>query len=130
MNDVCVSGQILNVPRYDVIPATLDAIFRFLLAVGDTVLPVLCCNEMACHAQQQLLEAPAGKEIYVAGTMKGSCYTDAVGSKNYLLYLVADRIAHSEEDILKMPEKETTLTYEGLPFGVSDLEDILRYMER
>lgn len=130
MNDVCVSGRLLNAPRYDVIPSTMDAIVRFLIGVGDTVLPVLCCNEMACYAHQLLSDIPAGREIYVAGAMKGSCYTDAVGSKNYLLYLVGDRISHSEEGILGMQRKETVLAYEGLPFGVADLEDILKYMER
>lgn len=131
MNSVCVSGRLLNVPRYDVIPSTSDSILRFLLDVDGTVLPVVCCNEMANLARKSLLglSVQKGQEIFVAGSMKGNSYTDAVGSKNYLVYLVVSCLAYSHSELLMREEIETTLVYSGLPFDVADMEDILRYME-
>ena len=129
MNSVCMSGPLLNTPRYDVIPATSDAILRTLLNVNGTVLPVVFCNEMANLARPLLLNMPKGSEVFVAGELKGHSYTDAVGSKNYLLYLVVSSVAHSHSELLMADEIETSLEYEGLPFGMADLEDILKYME-
>lgn len=130
MNEVYVKGRLLNTPRYDIIPVTSDAIVRVLVSVEEMVLPVVCCNEMACSVRDFLLEAGKEKEVFFSGTLKGNSYTDAVGSKNYLLYLVADRVASSEAELRNMPKKRyAPLQYEKLPFSVADLEDILMYME-
>lgn len=130
MNEVYVKGLLLNVPRYDIITSTSDAITRVLVSVDGAVLPVVCCNEVACSARELLLEAEKDKEVYFSGALKGNSYTDAVGSKNYLVYLMADKVAYSEEDLINFPQRECTpLRYNKLPFNVDDLEDILRYME-
>lgn len=130
MNEVYVKGFLLNVPRYDIIPSTADAIIRVLLSVDGVVLPVVCCNEIACSARKLLLEAEGDKEVFFSGSLMGNSYTDAIGSQNYLVYLVADRVAYSEEELRKLPRGEyTRLKYNKLPFNVADLEDILKYME-
>ena len=130
MSEVNVKGVLLNIPRYDIITATADALLRVLVSVKGTVLPVVCCNEVACSASKILLEAGQGREAGFSGTLMGSVYTDAVGSKNYLLYLVADRVAFSWEELQQLPENRyTPLQYKKLPFDVADLEDILKYME-
>lgn len=130
MNSVCMSGLILNTPRYDVIPSTADSILRMLLDVDGTVVPVVFCNEIADVAHPLLLNRPKGSEVFVAGELKGHSYTDAVGSMNYLLYMVASSVAHSHSELLMAEEFETTLDYDGLPFDVADMEDILKYMEK
>ncbi|MBP3609467.1 MAG: hypothetical protein J6J42_03920 [Lachnospiraceae bacterium] len=130
MNEIYVKGTLLNTPRYDIIPITSDAIVRVLVSVEGTVLPVVCCNEMACSARELLLEADMETEVFFAGRIKGNSYTDAVGSQNYLLYLIADRVALSEADLRNEPGKKyTPLQYDRLPFSIADLEDILMYME-
>lgn len=129
MNSVCMSGTLLNTPRYDVIPSTSDAILRTLLGVDGVILPIVCCNEMANLAWSILQNIPKGGEVFVAGELKGKSYTDAVGSKNYLLYMVVSSIAKSHSELLTADEIVTSLEYEGLPFDVADLEDILKYME-
>ena len=131
MNELCVSGQILNVPRYDIIPSTADTLARLLLHVDNTVLPVICCNELAYRTRQLLYDiAGTTEQLYVSGRIKGSSYTDAVGSHNYLVYMVADRIARSKEDLLLQQPTMAELAYKYLPFSVADLEDILMHMER
>lgn len=129
MNNVCISGTLLNIPRYDVIPSTSDAILRILLNVDGTVLPVVFCNEMANYAWPLLQTIPKGGTVFVAGALKGNAYTDAIGLKKYLLYLTASGVAQSHSDLLMAKEIDTPLAYQGLPFNVSDLEDILKYME-
>lgn len=129
MNNVCVSGTLLNIPRYDVIPSTSDAILRILLNVDGTVLPVVFCNEMANYAWPLLQTISKGGTVFVSGELKGNSYTDAIGSKNYLLYMTASSVAQSHSDLLTSKEIDTLLVYQGLPFDVADLEDILKYME-
>ena len=129
MNRVCVSGRLLNTPRYDVIPSTGDAVLRALLEIDGTVLPILCCNECACYARKLLADISLGQEVYASGEIKGNYYTDAVGSKNYLLYLMVSSIANSHSDLLQSVEFDITLEYKGFPFNVADIEDILKYME-
>lgn len=130
MNEVYVSGQLLTKPRYDIIPSTSDAIVRGLMDLGESILPILCCNEYAKSARETLLGIHPGENVFVSGELKGDYYTDAVGSKNYLLYLIVNRIARTKEQLLDLEPVHTTLEYKGLPFGVPELEDILRYMER
>ena len=130
MNEVYISGKLLNRPRYDVISATSDAIIRGVLQVDTMVLPMVCCNELAASSRQLLLDAVlSGEEIYACGELKGSYYIDAVGSRNYLLYLIVHDIAMSKEAIRQLEHKPfTPLHYQGLPFGVEELEVILKHM--
>ena len=127
MNEVYISGKLLNHPCYDVIPATSDAIIRGILQVDTTVLPMVCCNELAASARQLLLDAVlSGEEIYAYGELKSSYYIDVVGSRNYFLYLIVHHIAMSKEAIRQMEQKPfTPLQYQGLPFGAEELEVIL-----
>lgn len=128
MNEVIVSGQILNVPRYDIIPSTADTLARLLLKVDNTVLPVICCNDLAYRTRQLLYDISGTKEqLYVSGSLKGCPYTDAVGSHHYLVYMVADRIARSKEGLQQQQPTMGDLAYKYLPFSVADLEDILMY---
>ena len=129
MNSVRMRGILLNTPRYDVIPSTSDAILRALLEVDGVIVPFVCCNERANTAWPVLQKTSIGSEIFVTGKLKGNSYTDAVGSKNYLLYLVVDNLGNSDSELPEENEFVTALKYEGLPFDVIDLEDILKYME-
>lgn len=130
MNKVLVKGPLLNVPRYDIISLTGDAIIRVLVSVDGAIIPVVCCNEIACFSRELLLKAGKGREVYFSGRLNGNSYTDAVGTKNYLVYLVADRVAYSETELKELPQGEyTPLKYDKLPFNIEDLEDILKYME-
>ena len=130
MNELKVKAHLLTIPRYDIVSSTMDAILRVIVSVEDVVLPVVFCNEVATSVRTLLLELPPEQEIYLSGALRGNSYTDAVGSQNYLLYLMADNVALTEEELNTKPRKQyQPLKYDRLPFDVADLEDILKFME-
>ena len=130
MNQVYMKGTLRHVPRYDVIPSTSDAIVRGILDTETGSFPILCCNELACSAREKLIKLKKD-DLYLAGMLQGGYFKNSFGLYSYFPYVLVTRIAESEKALMEMKDEIfTPLQYTELPFGLQDMEDILRGARR
>lgn len=138
MNQVILSGSVVNEPKYAMFASQQRTVLRALLLSEGSVpeeqalVPLVFFDAYAERARR---EVQKGSRIIAYGYIAGSPYEDESGAKNYQHFLVVTTFQAVNLDISqKSGEKASECVIMGaghrLPLDVSDFEDIIQFLER
>lgn len=123
MNNVIISGYIVNEPKYTVGQEYKETMLRAILLEEDDaiVVPLVFQNWMADRASKSLQK---DMRVYIEGKMEGSTFSDETGAMRYQNYLIVSNFSCSSPAGIK--SKVAPMENKKFPLDVTDFEDMLQ----